>query len=98
MESYKIKIKEIYISKKDFIIISQDGSKYISNIKKGSVDFKIINENNMELPLNYIENGDNVKIYGNKIEKNNIIIKKIIIKNKYVFNSESSEDLDIYIN
>lgn len=29
-------------------------------------------------------------------QKNSIIIKKIIIKNKYIFNSESSEEFDPY--
>lgn len=42
----------------------------------------------------------NIKIKNNKLkktdQKNSIIIKKIIIKNKYVFNSESSEEFDSY--
>ncbi len=39
---------------------------------------------------------DNNNKLGKIDEKNSIIIKKIIIKNKYVFNSESSEEFDSY--
>jgi hypothetical protein len=97
MELYRIQIDDFIIST-DNIIIKYKKDKFISNIVKGSIDFKIVNEDNREIPLSYINVGDKIKIYGNKIGKNNIIIKKIIIKNKYIFNSESSEDLDIYIN
>ena len=97
MELYKIRIDDFIISP-DHIIIKYREDKFMSKIEKGSIGFKIVNEDNREIPLSYINVGDKIKIYGNKIEKNNIIIKKIIIKNKYIFNSESSEDLDIYIN
>ena len=104
---YKIKIKNINLTKNNFIIESTDNQIFTSKIKHGSVKFKIYNEDNNEVNLNNINENQLVTIYSkNKsfdfsndletAEKNNIIIKKIIIKNNYVFNSVSSEEIDYY--
>ena len=115
---HKIKIKSINIDKNNFIIESENNLTFISKIIKGSVDFKIYNENNEEVYLSNLEVGDLIQVYQltdskpekkdidkllNLLDKNNnfkkpeqknSIINKIVIKNKYVFNSESSENYD----
>ena len=50
---------------------------------------KLIGETNINIKNNNL-------IKSKSVQKNSIIIKKIIIKNKYVFNSESSEEFDSY--
>ena len=117
---HKIKIKSINIDKNNFIIESENNLTFISKIIKGSVDFKIYNENNEEDYLSNLEVGDLIQVYEitdskpekkdvdklltlldnknnnfKKSEQKNSIINKIIIKNKYIFNSESSENYDI---
>lgn len=123
---HKIKIKLINIDKNNFIIESENNQTFTSKIIKGSVDFKIYNENNEEVNLSNLEVGDLIQIYENnnskpnesndvnkllklldetnynnannylkKTEQKNSIINKIIIKNKYIFNSDSSENYDI---
>jgi hypothetical protein len=117
---HKIKIKSINIDKNNFIIKSEDNLTFISKIIKGSVNFKIFNENDDEVNLSNLEVGDLIQIYEitdsksenkdidkllrlldnknnnfKKPEQKNSIINKIIIKNKYIFNSESSENYDI---
>lgn len=94
----KIKIHSMNLTK-DFITITDtNGKTFTGKILKGSVDFHIYNENNQEVSLSNIEEGDIIKIQTINIkssdlkEQKNNIIKKIIIKNKYVFNSESSDD------
>jgi hypothetical protein len=94
----KIKINSMNLTKDLFIITDTNGKTFTGKILKGSVDFRIYNEDNQEVNLSNIEEGDVIKIQTYDIkssdlkeEKNNII-KKIIIKNKYVFNSESSDD------
>lgn len=115
---HKIKIKSINIDKNNFIIESENNLTFTSKIIKGSVDFKIYNENNEEVYLSNLEVGDLIQVYQlsdskpekkdidkllNLLDKNNnfkkpeqknSIINKIVIKNKYVFNSESSENYD----
>jgi hypothetical protein len=94
----KIKINSLNLTKDLFIITDTNGKTFTGKILKGSVDFRIYNENNQEVNLSNIEEGDVIKIQTNNIksfdikEQKNNIIKKIIIKNKYVFNSESSDD------
>ncbi len=57
--------------------------------------YRTLNNNQEAGEINIINDSNNLN--GKKIsQKNNIIIKKIIIKNKYVFNSESSDDLENY--
>lgn len=93
MIKIKFKIKNIIIENNEFIINSIDNNKYIGNIIKGSVDFKVYNENNNEVSISNIIENNIIKIYGYE-EKNNIIIKKILITNNYLLNSDSSEELD----
>ncbi len=117
---HKIKIKSINIDKNNFIIESENNLIFTSKIIKGSVDFKIYNENNEEVYLSNLEVGDLIQVHQltnskpekkdvdkllilldnknnnfKKPEQKNSIINKIVIKNKYVFNSESSENYDI---
>jgi hypothetical protein len=92
----KIRIKKINIENNIFSIESSDNKLYISDIIKGSVNFKIYNEDQSEVNLSNLEEDAIIKVYGkNHIinEKNNIIIKKIIVQNKYIFDSDSSEDI-----
>jgi len=92
----KIRIKKINIEDNIFSIESIDNKLYISDIIKGSVNFKIYNEDMIEVNLSNLEEDSCVKVYGKNTkinEKNNIIIKKIIVQNKYIFDSDSSEDI-----
>jgi hypothetical protein len=100
MYKYKIVIKQIIITPELFKIISIDGINFISKINKGSIKFKIYNEDNQQVNLCNINEGDIVNIYTKQLYKSKsidlinqtIIIKKILIKNKYIFHSESSDD------
>jgi len=124
---HKIKVKSINIDKNNFIIESENNQTFTSKIVKGSVDFKIYNENNEEVNLSNLEEGALIHVYENislkqdenndvnkllkllgesklidtnknfkKTEQKNSIINKIIIKNKYIFNSDSSENYDLF--
>ena len=103
MYKYKIVIKQIIITPEVFKIISTDGINFISKINKGSIKFKIYNEDNQQVNLCNINEGDIVNIYTKQLYKSidlinqTIIIKKILIKNKYIFHSESSDDLIDFI-
>ncbi len=123
---HKIKVKSINIDKNNFIIESENNHTFTAKIVKGSVNFKIYNENNEEVNLSNLEEGTLIQVYENvslkpdenndvnkllkllgekklidtnnnfkKTEQKNSIINKIIIKNKYIFNSDSSENYDI---
>ncbi len=100
MDKNKIKIKQIKIENNLFIINDADGNSYTGEIIKGSVNFKVFNEDNHEVSINNIEEGDVIKIQVLNTQlkdlhkQKNSIIKKIIIKNKYVFNSESSDEFE----
>jgi hypothetical protein len=105
MENNKIQIKKIKINKIQiennlFKITDTNKNIFIGKIIKGSVNFKIFNENNEEVSINNIEEGDIIKIQTSdkKLEdlheQKNSLIKKIIIKNKYTFNLESSEEFE----
>ena len=87
-----------FIFEKNYLNINvkNDNNKYILNIVNGSVDADIKTYDNINVGLKYLEEGDLIKIKGINLEKNKIIIKKIYIKTKYIFNSESSEDLELY--
>jgi pyruvate kinase len=75
---------------------NEDDNEYIIYIKNGSIDALIKSCQGNEVGLKYLDEGDVVKIKGVNIENNKINIRKIYIKTKYIFNSESSEDLDYY--
>lgn len=124
LNKYKIKISKIDFNSNDFRIESDDGTIFITPIKKGSIQCKIFNESNQEVSLSSIEENSLVTIIGStnssvieetKIsdkqklynylvnnehvkseikEKNIIVIRKIIVKNNYVFNYNSSEEYD----
>ena len=95
---YKIKIDKINLTDNSFNLYSSDNILFFSEIIKGSVKFKIFNEMDYEMSLFNLEEGELVTIYGNIMIENKIIIKKIIIKNKYILDSDSSEDIDENIN
>ena len=100
MEKNKIRIDKIQITNDLFIINSTCGHIFTSKINKGSVEFNVYNEDEQEINISNIEEGDIIYIvsFPNKKidikEQKNSIIKKILVKNKYVFNSDSSEDLE----
>lgn len=91
-----IKIKEFNIIDNKMVLNEEEGKKYFINIKRGSVDVIIKTDEGEDVGLNYLEAGDMIKIKGIENEDNKINIKKIYIKTKYLFNTESSEDLDFY--
>lgn len=126
INKYKIRIGKISIEPDEFIIESTDKQIFRSKIIRGSVNFRIYNEDLKEVSLSNIEEDDIITIYGStkklenllnnkrslfnelssdanklisliggtdKLNKNKIIIKKIIIKNKYDFNMDSSEEI-----
>ena len=106
IQKYKIKISKIDIIHSFFLLLSDKNELYYSNITKGTVDFRLYNDNNIELYLNNINEGDNITIYGVKgnnilinnlpdYNKNTIInIKKIKIKAKYKFIEDSDEEYE----
>ena len=92
----KIKVNLVNFTQELFTITDTEGRTYTSKVTKGSVNFRVYNQDNQEVPISNIEEGEVIKIQivNDKIQQKNNIIKKIIIKNKYVFNSESSDDLE----
>ena len=97
IKKFKIKISDISLTDKLLTIKSTENQLFVSKIKKGSVCFQIFDEDNCEKHLGCLEDNSLIKIFGFlNNEENNIIIKKIFIKNKYVFNSESSDDFNGY--
>jgi hypothetical protein len=93
LNKYKIKIRKTYFNSNNFKIESYKGNIFTTTIKKGSVQCKIFNELQQEVNLTYLEENSLVTIIG--LKKNNIIvIKKIIVKNNYVFNSDSSDEFN----
>lgn len=87
LNKYKIKIRKIILNSNNFIIESYDGEIFEVPIKKGSIQCKIYNESNQEVNLSSIEENSLVTII-----KNSIVIREIIVKNNYVFNSDSSTE------
>ena len=96
LKKYKIKINNILLTSNSFTIKSTDNIIFKSPIIKGSIGFKIYNENNNEVNLSNINNNDLIIIYGNDNEEDVINIHKIVIKNNYVLNSDSSDDINDY--
>jgi hypothetical protein len=91
-----IKINNFNITDNIMVLNEEEGKKYFLNVKRGSIDALIKTDEGEEVGLKYLELGDRVKIKGVENEDNKIIIKKIYIKTKYLFNTESSEDLEFY--
>jgi|TARA_Y100000991_G_scaffold215694_1_gene207510 hypothetical protein len=93
-------IKKIIIESfeniKNYLIIKYKNKPYYLPIKNGSVDIIVKNSDGEEVGLKYLEIGDNIKFKAFQDNENKIIIKKIYISTKYRFNSESSEDLDLF--
>lgn len=93
--SDKIIIKK-FQQKDNFLIVNSDNILYMLEVKNGTINTKIKNCQGDLVGINYLEEGDIVKVKGNKCKLNKFIIKKIYIKTKYIFNSESSEEYDLY--
>lgn len=96
-----MKTKNIYIKSFDFeneyfIINDKYEKKYFIKIKDGTIICDVMTEEEIEVGVKYLEIGDIIKIYGNKINFNKFIIKKIFIKTKYRFDSDSSDDYNFY--
>jgi len=82
--------------KDNFLIVNSDNILYMLEVKNGTINTKIKNCQGELVGINYLEEGDIVKVKGNKYKPNKFIIKKIYIKTKYIFNSESSEEYNLY--
>ena len=91
----KIKIESLDLEDNKFKITNKE-EKYYLEINNGSVDVIVKNNEGDEVGFKYLEIGDKIKIKGYKNKENKIIIKKIYINTKYLFNSESSDDLELY--
>ena len=96
MKSKKITIKSFNIKDNYFIITDKYNNEYYLKIIDGSIETEIMNTDNENVGIKYLEENDIIKIYGSNLKSNKFIIKKIYIKTKYQFNSESSDDFDIY--
>ena len=91
-----IKINYFKIDDDKLIINEDKGKLYFLNINQGTIDALIKTDEGTEVGIKYLEEGDFIKIKGLEKESNKINIKKIYIKTKYLFNSETSEDLEYY--
>ena len=86
-----------FIHQDSYLILNKiDKQNYLLEVKDGTINAKIKNSQGETVGINYLEEGDIVKVKGNKYKLNKFIIKKIYIKTKYIFNSESSEEYDLY--
>jgi hypothetical protein len=94
LKKNKIKISKINIENDIFSILSHNNEIFNADIIKGSVRFKIYNENKDEIYLNGIEEGDIITVYSTSDKNKNINnIIKIKMQNKYILNSDSSEEI-----
>lgn len=90
-------IKSFLVKDKELIIISKKNVEYHLECQEGSVLTPIQTCEGKLVGINYLCLGDIIKIKYFNLNSNKIIIKKIYIKTKYNFDSESSEDSDILI-
>ena len=91
-----IKIKDFIVDNKELIICDSKNFYYL-NCKNGSVETQIKNCEGELVGINYICKNDLIHIkYIKDLNSNKKIIKKIYIKTKYDFLSESSDDLDFF--
>ena len=72
-EKTKIKINKIDITPNLFTITSHKNDVYTAPIIRGSVDFKIYNENGKEVHLGNLEENDMITVYFNNSNINSII-------------------------
>lgn len=95
MSKKNIIIKSFQIEKDNNLSIV-DSEKNIYNLicKEGNVSTEIVTCENVNVGINYLEVGDKVKIKFETSNSNKFIIKKIYIKTKYNFNSESSDEIE----
>ena len=97
MKIKTIKIKKFKIEDKDLIIIDNKNLNYYLDCHEGNVETIIKNCEGNTVGINYLSINDLIKIkYLINSNTNKIIIKKIYIKTKYEFLSESSDDLDLF--
>jgi hypothetical protein len=96
MKKFKIKIMDM-IFDDNLSIFDENNIVYKSKIKKGSISCRIYNENGDEVSLGELNINDVIIIYGENVDKNNIEIKKIIVKNSYILYSESSDEIILNI-
>ena len=89
-------IKSFIVNNGELIITDHKNNEYYLITKDGTVNTIIRNKDKEEVGINYLEENDIIEIYGNELKSNKFIIKKIYIETKYKFNSESSDDSDIY--
>lgn len=95
MNKKNIKIKSFTIENNNqLIILDNDNVKNYLICEKGNVITKILTCENTQVGINYLDIGDNIKIKYDNSNSNKIIIKKIYIKTKYDFNTESSDDIE----
>lgn len=99
MEKEKIKTNSVEIQEDKFIITDTKERLFYSDIIKGSVTFQVFNENNQEVSIDNILCGDIILVSYSKPNKNlnslgkkKYLINKIFVKNKYTFNSDSSDN------
>jgi hypothetical protein len=93
---YKGKIKKLYNDDRWFFI-EFDDYKFKSEIKNGTVDVIVKNNEKTEVGIKYLEIGDMIKIISQQksSKKKYIIPKKIYINTKYSFYNESSDSEEI---
>lgn len=84
------KLLEMIYRKKE-IKIKTNKNKYYIKIIDGSVDILILNDNNKEIGIEYLEEGDNIEIKYKK-EKEKKIVKEIRVESVYQLNSSSSSE------
>ena len=86
-----------FIHQNNYLILNNiNNQNYLIEIKDGSVNAKIKNCQGETVGINYLEEGDKIKVKCIKSDPNNFIIKKIYVNTKYTFNSDSSEDFELY--
>ena len=95
MSKKNIIIKSFQIEKDSQLsIIDSEKNIYDLICKEGNVITEIVTCENVKVGINYLEVGDKIKIKFETLNSNKFIIKKIYIKTKYNFNSESSDEIE----
>jgi len=97
MKSKKIIIKSFKIDDNYLVINDKNENEFFIETKYGSVNISIRTDEDVDVGIQYLDIGDMIKIYYEKKNSNKIIIKKINIKTKYKFDSESSDDFSYLV-